>query len=71
METSVAVRCSWRTVGEVKYRSGQLEWPSLPEGAGVYRFVLTLGNRTRVYVGETELSGGQETSLLRYIAGPS
>ncbi len=54
MEHEVAVRFGWVRVGPIVGTGTGLAWPAMPAGAGVYRFTLRLGERVRLYVGETD-----------------
>jgi hypothetical protein len=54
VEREVAIRFGWAHVGPIVGTGTGLTWPAMPAGAGVYRFTLRLGERARVYVGETD-----------------
>ena len=54
VEREVAIRFGWVHVGPIVGTGTGLTWPAMPSGAGVYRFTLRLGERARVYVGETD-----------------
>ena len=50
---NVAVECEWRQVGELALDvEGQLVFPTLPAGPGIYHFRLTGSAGTSSYVGE-------------------
>src|SRR5688572_25982351 len=49
----VRVTIEWLELGLISIDNGALTFPQLPSGGGVYRYRLELGNRSRLYVGET------------------
>ena len=54
MSNHIEVRFDWTMVGQITVAEEDLNWPPMPGGAGVYRYTLRLGDRTRYYVGETD-----------------
>lgn len=50
----IEVDIDWQEAGPVTVDEGSaLSFPDAPVGGGLYRFVFRLGERSRVYVGET------------------
>ena len=53
-DCAVAFQLRWRRLGQiVRSPDGGLVFPVAPLAAGLYRFVVRLGNRTTIYVGES------------------
>jgi hypothetical protein len=52
--TKPIVRCSWRSAGQLALVNGMLEFPKVPNAAGVYRFTLDAATGMQVYVGQSE-----------------
>ena len=51
----VTVQITWTEVGAVRAEPDRtVRLPAMPDGGGLYRFRLSLGDRGRIYVGEAE-----------------
>lgn len=49
------IEIEWRETGPISVGAdGTVSFPEIASGAGVYRYVFRLGERSRVYVGETD-----------------
>ncbi len=49
----IVVGLEWRPLGAMRLTGEGLRLPDAPQGGGLYRFRLSLGERRRIYVGET------------------